>query len=57
MVNFDGDGDRHRHGDGMCKQALTLMPYFHCRTWIWIRTRIPVLCRIFPLVQIKTLIP
>ena len=22
MINFDGDGDRHRDGDGMCKQAL-----------------------------------
>ena len=33
------------------------MAYFHCRTRIRIRTRIPVLCRIFPLVQIRTLIP
>ena len=35
------------------------MAYFHCWTRIRIRTRtpIPVLCRIFSLVQIQTLIP
>ena len=37
----------------------TIMAYFHCRTQIRIqtRTRTPVLCRIFPLVQIWTLDP
>ena len=36
-----------------------IMAYFHCQTQIQIRTqiRIPVLRRIFPLVQIQTLIP
>ena len=41
------------------KTHRTVMAYFHC--WRRIRTRIPtqilVLCRIFPLVQIRTLIP
>ena len=23
MINFDGDGDGHRDGDGTCKQALS----------------------------------
>ena len=31
---------------------LFIVAYFHCRTWIHVRTetQIPVLCRIFPLV-------
>ena len=37
--------------------GISVMAYFHWRTRIRTRTRIPVLCRIFPLVQIQTLIP
>ena len=38
---------------------LIIMAYFHCRRWIrtGILTLIPLLCRIFPLVWIRTLIP
>ena len=39
--------------------SVQLMAYFHCRTQtrIRIRIRIPVLCRIFPLVRIRSLTP
>ena len=44
---------------GMSLMVFVVMAYFHCRRRIrtQLQTWILVLCRIFPLVQIQTLIP
>ena len=31
MLNFEGDFDGHRHGNGTCKQTLTLIMFFFSR--------------------------
>ena len=41
----------------LVKEFSFLMAYFHCQIRIRTPTFIPVLCRIFSLVQVRTLIP